>query len=781
MKTTLLFLLSALISLSLTSSAAIFDFSWSKKFNDQEIFFGGCTDAGACNYNPGATFDDGSCCYDNCVQIEITDSDFSAEVGFFLYDSEDNVIISIASNAAPSSNIVCLPNGCYRFLMTDEFGDGWNGATYDISIINGASIVSGGFNNFPVNEAFERNVYFSIGGGVLGCIDPVACNYNPSATCDNGSCDYITCYGCTNSEACNFNASAAFDDGSCCLINCVDLIMVDYVGDGWNNGFYEIRDAFGTLVSTGTLDETKAFDELAMCLEDGCYTLEIFGGEYPEEIEWSLVGVNDGPISGDGISATFTYFTVGTGECFGCTDPTACTYNPFAFIDDESCIEGPCVAYDNPWTARPILLSAFPAVANLSGTLNGATASQVAQTNGATGEDVWFSFVAQSSGARFTAFSPVADLIIILLDEDYREIKEVNLRTGGGSEALNVAELTIGETYYVGVRNRNSSIAAGSFTFTASRLRAGNATTVAQTYTVCGSLKCQFTGASQYLFEFTDVETQQVLQRTSNITSISLSTVPGLKYDAQYSLDVTSVFNLPNSLGATETYTLSDTPPTLITMGVPPSATLTSTFSCSNYGPVSRSTWMSFNPRSCGITGYQFELVNQDGIQAPIYYNHNSSIRIFRLSAIPGVQNGATYDFRIRPIFPYEYSAPWGPSTCIQVAGVSSFWTVNSNFDQELSEATEEEVSFAASAYPNPNNGEQISIIIDSDEQKEVQISIHDLTGRLVYSTQVISEGAFNFELPLDKKLATGVYSVNFISGNEKQSQRLIVRSNQSR
>jgi hypothetical protein len=90
----------------------------------------------------------------------------------------------------------------------------------------------------------------------------------------------------------------------------------------------------------------------------------------------------------------------------------------------------------------------------------------------------------------------------------------------------------------------------------------------------------------------------------------------------------------------------------------------------------------------------------------------------------------------------------------------------------------EDEVSFAASAYPNPNNGEQVAIIIDSDESKEIFITIHDLTGRLVFSTQVVSEGELNFELPLDKKLATGVYSVNFVSGSEKHSQRLIVRNN---
>ena len=46
-----------------------------------------------------------------------------------------------------------------------------------------------------------------------GCTDPAACNYDPLATCDDGSC--LTAYGCTDDTACNYDASATCDDGSC--------------------------------------------------------------------------------------------------------------------------------------------------------------------------------------------------------------------------------------------------------------------------------------------------------------------------------------------------------------------------------------------------------------------------------------------------------------------------------------------------------------------------------------------------------------------------------------
>lgn len=48
---------------------------------------------------------------------------------------------------------------------------------------------------------------------VLGCTDPLANNYDPNATVDDGSC--IFNYGCTDPNATNYDPSAVIDDGSC--------------------------------------------------------------------------------------------------------------------------------------------------------------------------------------------------------------------------------------------------------------------------------------------------------------------------------------------------------------------------------------------------------------------------------------------------------------------------------------------------------------------------------------------------------------------------------------
>jgi hypothetical protein len=53
----------------------------------------------------------------------------------------------------------------------------------------------------------------TISATVYGCKDPTACNYNPSATIDDGSCELPD--GCTDPLADNYNSNALCDDGSC--------------------------------------------------------------------------------------------------------------------------------------------------------------------------------------------------------------------------------------------------------------------------------------------------------------------------------------------------------------------------------------------------------------------------------------------------------------------------------------------------------------------------------------------------------------------------------------
>ena len=82
-----------------------------------------------------------------------------------------------------------------------------------------------------------------------------------------------------------------------CIPNgCYTLNMTDSYGDGWNGATYTLTDDAGNVLATGSLDAAQ---------------------------------------SGDGATAGSDIVQIGVTSCgLGCTDPTACNYDPAATLDD---------------------------------------------------------------------------------------------------------------------------------------------------------------------------------------------------------------------------------------------------------------------------------------------------------------------------------------------------------------------------------------------------------------------------------------------------------------
>jgi hypothetical protein len=56
---------------------------------------------------------------------------------------------------------------------------------------------------------------------LIGCMDTAACNFNADALYpNNGACDYTICAGCTDSDACNFDSEATIANPSVCVYSC---------------------------------------------------------------------------------------------------------------------------------------------------------------------------------------------------------------------------------------------------------------------------------------------------------------------------------------------------------------------------------------------------------------------------------------------------------------------------------------------------------------------------------------------------------------------------------
>ena len=189
----------------------------------------------------------------------------------------------------------CLVDGCYRGTITDENGEPVDG-TYSVADSNNVVLASG----TSANGGFA----FTIGSPVNGCTDPTADNFDPLATCDDGTC----CHTLTT------------------------LVLGDSGSDGWEGATYHWVNAFGDTLFTGTL-ATGASDTVQFCPPVGCYSFSVSAGADPGEVSWSLsVGLSGG--------ADTTVAIAFNQALAGCADPAANNYNPNVTCPDGTCCYG---------------------------------------------------------------------------------------------------------------------------------------------------------------------------------------------------------------------------------------------------------------------------------------------------------------------------------------------------------------------------------------------------------------------------------------------------------
>ena len=293
-------------------------------------------DESACNYNPEATVDDGSCWY--------------AEI---YYDCEGNCLNDIDGDGI-----------CDEFIM-------W------------------------------------------GCLDPLACNYDPWVGGDDGSCWYpdlyydcngnclndvndngicdeleIEDFGCTDPNAINYDPFAIWDDCSCMYENYFPLIS-----DECDAGPWQLIILAGSISSLEGGDEIALFDLQGITNFGDCsYELgEVYvgngwwnctqealiacgsqdfcdfgGNQYPGFIEGNPIVLKIYRPSENTVYIALPEFSIGDGlyggveletvseielipetEAMGCNDPEAVNYNPIAIYPDDSCLYAGDITLDS--------------------------------------------------------------------------------------------------------------------------------------------------------------------------------------------------------------------------------------------------------------------------------------------------------------------------------------------------------------------------------------------------------------------------------------------------
>ena len=244
--------------------------------------------------------------------------------------------------------------------------------------------------------------------GSYGCTDPTACNYNPDAVQDDGSCGVIdvcgecagggaSCTGCTDPLACNYFADAIFDDGSCtyppagypcdCVTDIahvaalgasqasansvagtgtlttadITLVWTNTAGDGsWAGDLLlEIGAPDGSCIGVGGYDVgtgcslgSLAWPTTWNVSASGTYThtVDLTSFSMTGDGDWTINLINGWASSGGvnyDIAVSLNGVCSGEPAFGGCTDPEACNYDATATLDDGSCNLGTMAYFDS--------------------------------------------------------------------------------------------------------------------------------------------------------------------------------------------------------------------------------------------------------------------------------------------------------------------------------------------------------------------------------------------------------------------------------------------------
>ncbi len=295
------------------------------------------------------------------VTITITPGSFPLEIVWELVDDVTSTVVASRACGTSGGSVqdICLNDGqTYTFNAFDDWGDGWNGGTFNIKIkSNDCVLASGAPNNGVAGDGtdncvgfdLEQSVTFQTDAPIAGCTNPAASNFNVCATIDNGSCilpapnnacaDAIdipagSCYVGSNvgatagdgavSPTCVDGAANPADIWFTTTIGASGAVQVVFTD---NPGFSSIAELY-----LGTCDSLGAgiLASLGACsnyADNGGFTLSGLPAGATLYIRWWDFGSND-----------FGGMELCINEPVpGCTNACASNFNALATIDDGSC------------------------------------------------------------------------------------------------------------------------------------------------------------------------------------------------------------------------------------------------------------------------------------------------------------------------------------------------------------------------------------------------------------------------------------------------------------
>ncbi|MCH2197546.1 MAG: T9SS type A sorting domain-containing protein [Flavobacteriales bacterium] len=738
---------------------------------DEAACLNGCTDVNAINYDPGASVDDGSCIVPTCAPT--TPDNFQ-----YCYDSNESTQFVYTAANAGDEVIIEILAGTFEINFDDI-------TIYD-GVGNGGAVLFTG----------DGDVSGVIAVSTTGAIT-IEINSDASVSCASGSqteldynvyCGVAAVLGCTDPLASNYDPAATVDDGSCIVCN---DILVDVTVDGSffpGEVTFDIVDSGANVVYSGTGNDGS----FTLCLPAGCYQIDMFDsfgdGWNGANIDFSVGGSSIGNVDldnapiGDGLNNGSDFVDVGnTGSCpvLGCTDPTACNFDPAATLDDGNCIAAPCLN-DLPSLALALSMEALGSCNGYVGEdISGATlqAPEATAFTAGAGLDLWYSFVPMTSGVRLEVNTADFDALIELQDSGNNPLDVEDVVFVNGGEVLNIGSLTAGDTYFVRVTPYFDVVGPALFDICAQSIPDTRCDYGPGPYDLCDIFKADWVGADDYIFNLTSQGGGTAYQYAAGgpNTFVVLSDIADLGWGDTYDVAINSVFDLTRGDGGTESIEVLNDEPCTLEVNDQPLAALRASDNQANYGPHFLGDYIAATPYVCGVVDWTWEFVNTDGSQLPIIHLRGASNRYMRISDVAGLVEGAVYEVRVKPEFSNGAATNYGGTELLSIIGPAG---IVGEIESPVVLADDAErldvVEMGDLAiYPNPSNGDNVTINVSGIESEVVSIEVLDATGKLVRAEQIAATGA-NLTIQTSmSEFTSGLYTVRVIAGTNVMTERL--------
>jgi hypothetical protein len=115
-------------------------------------------------------------------------------------------------------------------------------------------------------------------------------------------------------------------------------------------------------------------------------------------------------------------------------------------------------------------------------------------------------------------------------------------------------------------------------------------------------------------------------------------------------------------------------------------------------------------------------------------------------------------------------SLPWGDECNVTITGSPNAMSVNGGSTVATGDAK-------LAMFPNPNNGEQLTVSLSAVEEgvNTVSVDIYDLTGAVVSSRTIAVNDGMVYQVLELTGMASGLYMVNITAGSKRYTERLVI------